>query len=98
MSVVVTVYSKPYCPFCTHAKNFLENKQIPYEVIELDPLSDEYDKKVDQLITDTKHRTFPFIFAGTKFIGGFTDMVAAYNDLSFQRILEEQGLKIEVDF
>lgn len=64
----LTVYSKTVCPFCVNAKNYLKNKNISFEEINI-----EQDEQARQFILEKGHRTVPQIyFQGQLFVeGGF---------------------------
>lgn len=94
----VTIYSKPACPYCTRAKEFFAAHSIPYTEVLLDPKKDDYDDVVTDLLEKTNHTTFPFIFVGSHFIGGYSDMIAAYDTLRLHELLKEIGITLEVDF
>jgi len=53
---------------------------IPYEEIIMDPDQDDYLAQREVLFSQSggHHKTFPFIFAGSNFIGGYTDLVRSY--------------------
>ena len=89
----VTVYSKPMCIYCTKAKKFLDEKNVPYDVVELDPFCDEYDAQKEELVGKTNQNSYPFIFVGEVFLGGYMDLLNAYNT---NRLHELCGL--EMDF
>lgn len=93
----VKIYSKPQCKFCTLAKEFFKNKNIPYEEVLLDPKTDEYHDVVDELLTKTNHKTFPFIFVGDQFVGGYTDLMAAFDTLRLHDLLKAIGITLDVD-
>ena len=68
----VTIYTKPYCPFCIRALDLLERKGVPFTEIEaaFDP-----DKR-QEMIQRSGRTTFPQIFVGERHIGGCDDMMA----------------------
>lgn len=68
----VTIYTKPYCPFCIRAKDLLEHKGVAYKEIEaaFDP-----DLKAE-MIQRSGRSTYPQIFIDGKHIGGCDDMMA----------------------
>lgn len=68
----VVIYSKNFCPYCDRAKALLKNKGVPFEERNIDGNADE----IKKLMEKTSWRTFPQIFIGEKFIGGFDDMNA----------------------
>lgn len=68
----VTIYSKPDCPFCNHAKALLEARQITYE--ELDVTNDP--GLLIEMASHTGGRTFPQIVIGDRVVGGYDDLRA----------------------
>ena len=68
--IKVTLYSKIGCRYCDLAKELLENKGIPYEVIELTNKKDLLIK----LVSQTGQNTVPYIFINDKFIGGYQNL------------------------
>ena len=68
----VTIYTKPYCPFCIRAVDLLEKKGVEFTEIEaaFDP-----DKR-QEMIQRSGRATFPQIFIGERHIGGCDDMMA----------------------
>ncbi len=68
----VTIYTKPYCPYCIRAVGLLEKKGIAFNEIEaaFDP-----DKR-HEMIQRSGRATFPQIFIGDRHIGGCDDMMA----------------------
>jgi glutaredoxin 3 len=70
MPAKITVYSKNPCPYCVAAKNFLDDKGVAYEAIDLTGKMDEMIKLKEQ----TGWSTFPIILINGKVIGGYTDL------------------------
>ncbi len=68
----VTIYTKPYCPFCMRALDLLEKKGVAFTEIEaaFDP-----DKR-QEMIQRSGRATFPQIFIAGQHIGGCDDMMA----------------------
>jgi glutaredoxin 3 len=68
----VTIYTKPYCPYCIRAVELLETKGVAFHEIEaaFDP-----DKR-QEMIQRSGRATFPQIFIAGQHIGGCDDMVA----------------------
>jgi len=66
------------CPYCEGAKEYLSEKGKSYDIIEEMAMSDTKNKnKWNKIIKDDydiAHTTFPKIFYGKKFIGGFDDL------------------------
>ncbi|MBA4794028.1 glutaredoxin 3 [Phenylobacterium sp.] len=74
----VTIYTKPYCPYCIRALSLLEKKGVEFTEIEaaFDP-----EKRREMNERSGGRNTFPQIFIGDRHIGGCDDMMA----------LEQQG-------
>jgi glutaredoxin len=70
---IVKIYSKNGCNYCTMAKDFLKERQIEFEEIDMT------DKDTTELTTQTSQKTFPFIFNGDVFIGGYTDLLDEFD-------------------
>ena len=68
----VTIYTKPYCPYCIRAVGLLEKKGVAFNEIEaaFDP------GKRQEMIQRSGRATFPQIFIGDRHIGGCDDMMA----------------------
>ena len=69
----VTIYTKPYCPYCLRAVDLLEKKGVPFNEIEaaFDP-----DKRQEMMRRANGRATFPQIFIGERHIGGCDEMMA----------------------
>ena len=69
----VTIYTKPYCPYCIRALDLLEKKGVEFTEIEaaFDP-----EKKREMIQRANGGSTFPQIFIGETHIGGSDDMMA----------------------
>lgn len=70
------IYSLNGCPYCEKAKELLKERNIAFDYIEFKSLDDQKQKAIEQEIDNVKQgfRTFPRIFNGTKFIGGYSDL------------------------
>jgi len=68
----VTIYTKPYCPYCIRALDLLDAKGVSYTEIEaaFDP------QKRQEMMRRSGRATFPQIFVGDHHIGGCDDMMA----------------------
>jgi glutaredoxin 3 len=69
----VTVYTKPYCPYCVRALSLLEQKGIAFTEIEagFDP-----EKRQEMIRRAGGRATFPQIFVGDLHIGGCDELMA----------------------
>ena len=68
----VVIYTKPYCPYCVRAKRLLQNKNVPYQEIDV-----SWDDEARlQLMQTTGRRTVPQVFIGDTHVGGSDDLYA----------------------
>ena len=69
----VTIYTKPYCPYCVRALDLLEKKGVDFTEIEaaFDP-----EKRQEMVRRAQGRATFPQIFVGEQHIGGCDEMMA----------------------
>jgi glutaredoxin 3 len=96
---MIIIHCKVNCPFCDKAINFLSFHKLPYQKISYDPSSVDYQQRKNSLINVTHHYSFPQIFIGKQFIGGYSDLIDKYNNLSLHDILlEEENINLSVDF
>jgi len=63
----VTVYSTPTCPYCVMAKNYLKEKNIPYEDIDVSANP----AKAREMIQKSGQRGVPVIDIDGNIIVGF---------------------------
>lgn len=68
----VIMYSTTYCPYCTRARQLLEEKGIVYVDIRVD----DHPEKRDEMIAKSGKHTVPQIFINGQAIGGCDDMYA----------------------
>ena len=68
----VTVYTKPYCPYCSRALALLAQKGV--EVDEIEASSDMALRQ--EMIQKSGRATYPQIFIGDRHIGGCDDLMA----------------------
>jgi len=68
--IKVMLYSKIGCRYCDLAKELLEDRGIPYEVIELTNKKDLLIK----LASQTEQNTVPYVFVNDEFIGGYQSL------------------------
>jgi glutaredoxin 3 len=69
----VTVYTKPFCPYCTRALGLLKQKGA--EVTEIEAGFDPAARR-EMLARSNGGSTYPQIFIGERHIGGCDDMMA----------------------
>lgn len=78
---MITVYSKHNCPYCVNAKQFLENKNINYQEVNI-----ESDAAAREFILSQGHRSVPQIYVGNRLLvaGGWQGL----SRLTTQEILD----------
>jgi glutaredoxin 3 len=69
---VVTVYTKPFCPYCTRALGLLSAKGAA--VTEIEAAFDPTLRK--EMIDRSGRYTYPQIFVGDRHVGGCDDLLA----------------------
>ena len=81
----VTIYTKPYCPYCIRAVSLLEKKGIEFTEIEaaFDP------EKKAEMVQRSGRMTFPQIFIGGRHIGGCDDIMALERDGKLDPLLQQ---------
>lgn len=96
----ITVHSKTNCPHCVRAKAFLHEKGLPFDEIVYDPLlsPEEYETRKNELVLRTQFRTFPQIFIGDEFLGGFSELTDAYATLKLHSLCLKIGKKLDIEF
>lgn len=76
---MIIVYGKPNCPFCTKAKNVLDQRDLKYEY---------KDVSLVQNMTELKEayplaKSVPQIWIGDKHIGGYNQLVSYLEDTGY---------------
>ena len=73
----VTIYTKPYCPYCVRAVELLENKGVGFTEIDAG-----FNPQLRQEMIGRAggRATYPQIFVGDQHIGGCDDMMALERD------------------
>lgn len=76
MAAEVIVYTTNHCPYCIRVKSLLKARDVAFEELNI---ADDTDARV-ALVQRTGHMTFPQVFIGEHFIGGFDETAAADRD------------------
>ena len=69
----VTLYTRPFCPYCMAAIDLLEKKGADYTEI---VANSDPQKRQEMLARSNGRSTYPQIFVGEKHIGGCDEMMA----------------------
>jgi len=85
---MITVYTKNVCPYCVKAKNYLENKGIEYETVNI-----EENQTERNWLMENGFRSVPQIFVNKKLLveGGANELIR----MSKEEILNKQQELIE---
>ncbi len=70
----IVLYSADWCSVCVSAKRFLEEKNIPFEEINIDSQGISRNR----LMELTGRLAIPTIVVNEKVIGGYTDLMKLY--------------------
>lgn len=68
----VIVYSSDYCPYCTRAKQLLQNKHVSFEEIRVDGKP----QVRAEMVKKSGRTSVPQIWIGTTHVGGCDDLFA----------------------
>lgn len=68
----VIVYSSDYCPYCTRAKQLLQNKHVAFEEIRVDGKP----QVRAEMVKKSGRTSVPQIWIGTAHVGGCDDLFA----------------------
>jgi glutaredoxin 3 len=69
----ITIYTKPFCPYCSAALELLASKGVDY--LELD-ISGKPELRAEMIQRAGGRMTVPQIFAGNRHLGGCDDIYA----------------------
>ena len=70
----ITIYTKPFCPYCSRALHLLQTKGVDY--VEIDDAAFDANKKRAMVERANGRATFPQIFIGERHVGGCDDLHA----------------------
>ena len=83
----VVIYTKPGCPYCVAAKNFLKSKGRDWTEVRVDT-----DPAVrEAMVARTRRTSVPQIFIGDTHVGGYDDMMALHRAGKLEALLAGQG-------
>ena len=79
----VTIYTRPFCPYCSRAVALLKDKGADFTEIEagMDPALRQ------EMMQRSGRNTFPQIFVGEQHIGGCDDMMALESEGKLDALL-----------
>ena len=76
----VELYTVDYCPYCKKALQFLDEKKVEYINHDITQNEDEMRAKLGIKYDIKGNVTVPQIIINDKRIGGYTDMMALYEN------------------
>jgi glutaredoxin len=94
----IVVFSKPGCPYCAKAKTFLNSRNLPFTEIALNPNEINYEYKRDRLFNYYNHKSYPLIVIDNKLLGGYSELINAYNSLELHKMCHNIDLYLPYDF
>lgn len=103
---VITVYTKVNCPYCVDAKRLLNEvvdtfrTHIVYKVLNREEDETAYILWTNRLLEGVKsvapgHRTFPWIFLGEEFLGGYSELASAVSSGSIYSLFLRNNLHLK---
>ena len=82
--VKVDIYTKMYCPYCTHALALLKGKSVEYNEIKIDG---DMTKRSAMIERSNGGYTVPQIFINEEHVGGCDQLVALEMNNQLDRLL-----------
>jgi len=79
----IVVYKKDPCPYCDRAINFLNARDLKFQMVDLTGKPDEIQKMKEKW----GWQTVPIIVINGKLIGGYTDLKALDENGELDKIL-----------
>lgn len=83
-TVLVTVYSKDYCPYCVSAKQLLKHKGVEFTEYQVDRDQEKYREMLQK---SNGGRTVPQIFIGDIHVGGSDELYALHRQDKLDALL-----------
>ena len=80
----VTIYTRPFCGFCSSALRLLKDKGVDFTEIEA---GFDSEKRQEMVERSGGRTTFPQIFVGDKHIGGCDELMALDRTGKFDALL-----------
>jgi glutaredoxin 3 len=87
----VEIYTKGYCPFCTHAIALLEHKVADFPALKIEQISIDGDMALREkmIARSNGSYTVPQIFIGDVHVGGCDQLVALEMNNKLDALLAE---------
>lgn len=84
----VIIYTLNYCPFCKKALDFLKEKNINFEEIDVTYDEENMTEKIKNMFKLEKEVTFPQIIIDKQNIGGYSDLMKLEQEGQLSKLLE----------
>jgi glutaredoxin 3 len=81
----VEIYTKAYCPYCTHALGLLKNKPVDYNEIKIDG---DMAMRSTMIERSNGGYTVPQIFINDVLVGGCDELVALERNNQLDALLD----------
>jgi cysteine synthase A len=95
----VLMFALEWCEFCWSVRKMFARAKIPYRSVDLDSVqyqqADLGGRIRAALAAKTSQKTIPQIFVGGEFLGGCSEIFAAYKDGKLQKLLKENGVSYD---
>lgn len=85
---MITIYTKPFCPFCSRAKHLLTAKGAAFNEIDISMVSGARNEMIERSGGGT---TVPQIFIGQTHVGGCDDLHDLEDKGELDALLSDQG-------
>jgi len=85
----VLIYTLDYCPFCKKALEFLTEKQIPFENIDVTYDEENMTERIREMFDIKGEVTFPQIVIAHQNIGGYSDLMELEKEGKLVELLED---------
>jgi glutaredoxin 3 len=69
----VTMYTRPFCPYCDGARDLLAQKGVAFEEIDI---SSKPERRAEMIQRANGRTSVPQIFVGSRHLGGCDDLYA----------------------
>lgn len=87
---MITVYSKPNCPYCVMAKNYLQQNNFEYEEIDI-----TQNPEAREFLLNEGHRTMPQIYHKNKLlVEGGAQALTRLNPATVRELIGEVKLDV----
>lgn len=86
-----TVYGAAWCPFCRRATEFLDAHEADYASYDLDDYGGRsaVQATLGELVP-AEHTTIPIVFDRGEFVGGYTQLVEAVENVESAKVIEPE--------